>query len=82
MEDKLDIQTNIIISGILLKNDYGTNQLFQVLDNMQLGYIFELAEENLKMLVWRYNEKCYLEVNDQKLLIMQLVNLKLMVALI
>ena len=42
MDDKLDIQANIIISGIKLnflptkRNDYGTNQLFQVLDEKQL----------------------------------------------
>ena len=42
--DTLDIQTNIIIPGIKLKslatkkNEYGTNQLFQVLGEKQLRY--------------------------------------------
>ena len=42
MDDKLYIQTYIIISGIqlnshLLKNDYGTNQLFKYLVKGNLG---------------------------------------------
>ena len=54
MDDQLNIQTGIIISGIYLiliylKNDCGTNPLFQVLGEKQLEYIFKLAEENLKM---------------------------------
>ena len=50
MDDKLDMQTYIIISGITLKllsakkSDYGTNHLFQVLDEKQLEYMFTLAE--------------------------------------
>ena len=46
MGDKLYIQRDIVTSGIKLKslfatnNEYGTNQLFQVLDEKQLGYIF------------------------------------------
>ena len=44
MDDKLDIQTYIIISGIKLSSllatsDYGTNQLSQVLGEKQLEYI-------------------------------------------
>ena len=70
MDDKLDIQANTIISRIKLKSlstekDYGTNQLFQALDEKQLGYILKLAEENLKMPVWRYNDKCYPKANDK-----------------
>ena len=50
MDDKVNIQTIVIISGINLKslctasNEYGTGQLFQILDERQLGYICELAE--------------------------------------
>ena len=63
--DTLDLQTNIIIPGIKLiwlsnKNEYGTSQLFQKLDEKQLEYIFKLAEGNLKMPVWKYNDKRYL----------------------
>ena len=50
----------------MLKSEYGTNQLFQVLDEKQLGDICKLAEEDIKMPIWRYNEKCYLRVNDKK----------------
>ena len=87
MGDKLDIQTYMIMSGIKLKmlyaknNDYGTNQLSQILDENQLEHICKLAEESLKMPVWKCNEKCYITINDTKLLIMQLINLKLMVTL-
>ena len=66
--DALDIQTNIIIPGIKLrflptkKNEYGTSELFQVLDEKQLQAISKLAEENLKMPVWKYNDECYLKL--------------------
>ena len=46
------------------KNEYGTNQLFQVLDGKQLEYMFRLAEESLKMTVWKHSAKCYLRIND------------------
>ena len=40
----------------------------------QLQYIFlELAEENQEMPVWKYNDKCYPKVNDNKLLITELI---------
>ena len=40
--------------------------MFQVLGEKQLEYIsFELAEESLKMQVWKYNDKCYLKINDK-----------------
>ena len=70
--DTIGIQTDIIISGIKLKplctkrNEHGTNQLFQILDEKQLGDIFQLAEENLEMPVWKYNDECYPKVNDKK----------------
>ena len=72
--DTIDIQTDTIISGIKLKslctkrNEYGTKQLFQVLDEKQLEDILKLAEENLKMPVWKYNDKCYLKVNDKNVI--------------
>ena len=59
MDDKLDIQTDSIISGIKLRllstkrKGYGTNQLVQVLDEKQLEDMFKLAEESLKMPVWK-----------------------------
>ena len=46
----IDIQANIIISGIKFelltakKSDYGENNLFQVLGEKQLEHIFKLAE--------------------------------------
>ena len=69
--NQLDVQTDIVIPGIKLKflsakkNDYGENNLFQVFGEKQLQYIFELAEENLKIPVWRYNDKCNLKVNGK-----------------
>ena len=74
MDDKLGIHTDIIISGIKLKllstkkHEYGTNQLVQVLDEQQLGYICKLAEENLNMPVWKYNDKCFLKNNDKRVI--------------
>ena len=62
MDDKLYIQTYVIISEIKLnclstkRHDYGTTQLFQVLDEKQLEYIFKLAEESIKVPVWKYSE--------------------------
>ena len=70
--DKVDIQPDIIIYGIKLKtlstkkNDYSENNMFQILDEKQLQYIYELAEGDLKMTVWKYNDNCYLNVNEQK----------------
>ena len=61
--DKVEIGPYvIIISGIKLNflstetNNYGEHNMFQVLDGKQLGYIFRLAEESLKMPVWKYKE--------------------------
>ena len=36
-------------------NEYGTIQLFQVLDDKQFQYIFKLAEEHIQVTVWKYN---------------------------
>ena len=49
--DTLDIQTNIIIPGMELeflfaKNEYGTNQLFQVLDEKQCQLILISRRES------------------------------------
>ena len=66
--NKVDIQPHIIILGIKVqsfsteKDDYGDSNLFQV----QLGYIFRLAEDNMNMQVWKYNDKYYLKVNQEK----------------
>ena len=32
----------------------------------QLESMFKLAEGNLKMPVWKYNDKCYLRINVKK----------------
>ena len=50
----------------IYQNEYGTDQFFQVLDEHRLGYIVKLAEENLKMPVWKCNGKCYPQVNDKQ----------------
>ena len=36
------------------------------MDGKQLEYIFKIAEESLKMPVWKYSDKCYPKVNDKK----------------
>ena len=38
------------------------------MDERQLQYMFQLAEGNLKMPAWKYNDKCYLEINDKKVI--------------
>ena len=43
------------------------------MDEQQLQYMFELTEENLKMPVWTYNDKCYYKNNDNKLLNTELI---------
>ena len=37
-----------------------------MLDEKQLQYIVKLAEDNLKIPAWKYNDKCYLKDNEQK----------------
>ena len=34
----------------------------------QMNDIFKLAEENMKIPVWKYEDKCYLKINDKKVL--------------
>ena len=68
--DDIAIQTNIIQTGIKLKSlstkkEYGTNQRFQILGEMQYEDIFKLAE-HIKMPVWKYNDKCYMRNNESK----------------
>ena len=49
----------------LERNEYGVTHNFQVLDEKQFQYIFELAEENLKMPVWKYNDKSYFKMKGK-----------------
>lgn len=68
----MKIQTGILITGIKLKylskkqNAYGENHMFQVLDEKQMNDITKLAEENMKIPVWKYEDKCYLKINEKK----------------
>ena len=70
----MKLQTGILITGIKLKylskkqNAYGENHMFQVLDEKQMNDIFKLAEENMKIPVWKYEDKCYLKINEKKVL--------------
>ena len=65
----LKIETGVLITGSKLKylsnkqNAYGENHMFQVLDEKQMNDIFKLAEENMKIPVWKYEDKCYLKIN-------------------
>ena len=66
-------KTNVIkiITGIKLKylsekiNEYGTNHMFQLLDETPLQKLIDLKD--LKMPIWEYNGKCYLKINAVKL---------------
>ena len=61
------------ITGIKLKylsekkNDYGTNHFFELLDEKPLNDLIELTEKDkdLKIPVWKYNDKYYLKFNDK-----------------
>ena len=58
----MKIETGVLITGIKLKNlskkqnAYGENHMFQVLGEKQMNDIFKLAEENMKIPVWKYEE--------------------------
>ena len=57
-----------IITGIKLKylfekiNEYGTNHMFQLLDEAPLKELIELGKD-LEKPIWEYNCKYYLEIN-------------------
>ena len=40
--------------------------MFQGLDEKQMNDIFKLAEENMKIPVWKYEDKCYVTINEKK----------------
>ena len=56
-----------ISTGIKMKylsekqNDYGTNHMFQVLDESHLKELFE-SEDMKKKPIWKYNGKYYLKI--------------------
>ena len=60
-----------IITGIKLKylyekqNDYGTNHMFQALDESLLQELIDLGKD-LKMPIWEYNGNYYLKINVVK----------------
>ena len=66
MADNKDI---MIITGAKVKylslkeNEYGHNHFFNVLDITPLQDLIELRK-SLKMPLWDYNDKFYLETND------------------
>ena len=57
----MKIETGVLITGIKIKylskkqNADGENHMFQVLDEKQMNDIFKLAEENMKIPVWKYD---------------------------
>ena len=69
MASNIDIK---VITGIKLKyisgkvNKYGTNHMFQVLDETLLQELIELGKD-LKMPIWEYNGEYYLQINAVKL---------------
>ena len=46
-----------------------------MLDDKQLQYIVRVAEYNINMPVWKYNDQCYLKMNEELLLITELIYL-------
>ena len=68
MADNKGIMT---ITGIKMKylslkeNEYGSNHFFNVLDITPLQDLIELRK-SLKMPIWDYNDKFYLETNAVK----------------
>ena len=66
MADNTDI---MIVTGIKMKylspkgNEYGHNHFFNVLDITPLQDLTELGK-SLKMQIWDYNDKFFLETND------------------
>ena len=65
MDIKTDCFSGIKLSFCIDKNGYGTSQLVQVLDERQLKEIINLAETNMKIPIWKYNERHYLRINDK-----------------
>ena len=61
----------MVITGIKMKylslkeSEYGHNHFFNVLDITPLQELIE-KRKSLKMLIWDYNEKFYLKINDVK----------------
>ena len=49
--------------------------MFQIGDGRQLENMFNLAEENMKILVWSYNDKCFLTITDKQNINMLSINL-------
>ena len=47
----------------LRENEYGSNHFFNVLDITLLQDLIELRKA-LKMHIWDFNDKLYLEIND------------------
>ena len=62
----------VVITGVKMKclslkeNEYGSNHFFNVLDITPLQDLIELRK-SLKMLIWGYNDKFYLGINDIKI---------------
>ena len=62
----------MVITGIKMKylslkeNEHGHNHFFNVIDNTPLQNLIEL-KKSLKMQIWDYNDKLYLEINDVKI---------------
>ena len=69
MADNKDIMimTGTKIKYLSLKeNEYGSNHVFNVLDITPLQDLIELRK-SLKIPIWDYNDKIYLEINDVKI---------------
>ena len=50
------------------KNEYGKNHMFELLDAKPLNELIEMNEKDkgIKIPIWKYNDKCYLKINDKK----------------
>ena len=62
----------MVITGIKMKhlslkeNEHGSNHFFNVLDTTPLQDLIELRK-SLKMQIWDYNDKFYLDINGVKI---------------
>ena len=60
--------TGVKVKYLSEKNEYGKNHMFELLDAKPLNELIEMNEKDkgIKIPIWKYNDKCYLKINDKK----------------
>ena len=67
------MQEEQIFKGLKLKylrekeNNYGSNQLFELLNSEVLSELMSLKDDDIMLPFWEYEEKWYLKINDHKI---------------